>query len=177
MSMNVCIFGKNGKIGNMFYLYFIEFLDKANIFTPTYNIDYNENYFIDIEKYLHCNIFIFANHNLNNPNNYYNIIMNILDKIPNNNNTILVNISSDAEIIKIPKRYTYENIKKKIRLYLETRNNRVINIFMPYINNKNYEIIKNKIFNMDWKYDYYYFSVISNIYRPCLTNIKYTQKY
>jgi hypothetical protein len=44
MSMNVCIFGKNGKIGNMFYLYFIEFLDKANIFTPTYNIDYNENY-------------------------------------------------------------------------------------------------------------------------------------
>jgi hypothetical protein len=103
--------------------------------------------------------------------------MNILRKIPNINNIILVNIASDAELIKIPKRYKYGNIKKQIRLYLETRKNRVINIFMPYINNKNYSIIKNKLFNMDWKYDYYYFSAISNIYMPCLTNIKYTQKH
>ena len=41
--MNVCIFGKNGKIGSIFYSYFFDFLDKNNIFTPTYKIDYDEN--------------------------------------------------------------------------------------------------------------------------------------
>jgi hypothetical protein len=98
----------------------------------------------------------------------------ILKKIPNDPSITIVNIASDAEIIPIPSRLNYGKLKRESRLLLESRKNRVVNIFFPYVTQKNWLELFYKLSRIDYKRNFYYLSPLSNLIKPITFKVEPT---
>lgn len=164
--MHTCIFGSSGRIGSIFKRLF----PMASLFY--YNHDYDNTHVISkdcIARLQTSNILVLCHHNLKDPFSYRQLTVDILKYLPNDNNITIINIASDAEILPIPFRIQYGNAKKYVRRILESRKNRVITVFTPYITMTNigdYEQKVQEIHKQGWKFDFYYLSMVSSIARP-----------
>lgn len=163
----VCIFGSNGKIGSIFKNLY------PHATTFKYGLDYTSENIIstDCVDFLksRCKLLILCHHNLKEPLSYLKLTCNILDTYPDLPGNNVINIASDAELIPIPTRYLYGNVKRLLRKRLEDRNGRAINIFCPYIHQHNNKYITRFIFGAfreGWSKDYYYFSPLSKVVKP-----------
>jgi Aspartyl/Asparaginyl beta-hydroxylase len=162
MNEPICIFGSGGKIGSMFHKLF------PGASCPRYNIDYDDHRVFDplkltLEK---SNTIILCHHNIKNPWQIYILTRQIVNYVRNDPAICIINIASDAEIIPIPLRLQYGQMKKRLRKDLNKRMNRVIHIFFPHVNKRNISTLYSRLQSLNWKYDYYYFSDISAIVKP-----------
>lgn len=162
--MKSCILGSSGKIGKMF----TSMLNGQDVYLPKFSVDYYETTTSEKMNNLlsQCDCVILCHHNLKNPDHFYTLTQEIIKNI--NEKSIIINIASDAEILAIPFRILYGKVKKKIRYNLSTLPNRVINIFFPYVTASNLQLLTQQVHNLNWKYDYYYLSGISNFIKPCI---------
>jgi len=150
-----CIFGSTGKIGSLF-----------KIIYPDAQCPHHTN-----PIFSKCSKYIFCNHNIKDYSQIVRFTNEMLVHIPNSEDVILVNIASDAEIIQIPTRIQYGNIKKEFRYSLEKRRNRVVNIFFPHVKQSNMVELLSQLRMIDFSRDFYYLSDVSRIFKPIWSSI------
>jgi hypothetical protein len=151
-----CIFGSSGKIGTLF----------KSIF-PDAQCPHHTN-----PSFKPCKLYIFCNHyrgDFSRITKFTHQMLAIIEDVPD---VTIINIASDAEIIPIPTRLKYGQLKKELRYDLEKRRNRIINIFFPYVTSYNTYDLYMKLAAIDFRRDFYYFSDLSNLVRPLWSTIK-----
>jgi hypothetical protein len=166
----ICIVGSSGKVGSMFFRGALSLHAMHTIYTPRFGKDYQETaiYKSMTEMLEKSKTIIMCHHDINYPEKIYLLTTDIINNCVDTENVTIINIASDAEIINIPYRIKYGRMKSQVRLDLHNRNNRVINIFLPFVNETNYDYFFEKInaILLEPNYNVYYLSSISNIVKP-----------